>query len=118
MTIGKVIHVLSKKPYDVYVGWAMARHGLKESRWGNPYRIGEDGTRQEVLEKYEAAARHWLEDAHEGPTLREELLELRGETLACWCCEPRDRILTTEDETVCHAQIILRLADELTKEEE
>ena len=33
-----------KEDYDVYIG--------RGSKWGNPYRIGEDGTREEVIEKY------------------------------------------------------------------
>ncbi|PIW12451.1 MAG: hypothetical protein COW35_01440, partial [Candidatus Infernicultor aquiphilus] len=34
--------------YDVYIG--------RPSKWGNPFTIGKDGTRSEVIEKY----RIWL----------------------------------------------------------
>ncbi len=111
---GMVVHVLGPHEFDLYVGRAAPRCGLKEGEWANPYRIGAklDGTREEVLEMYEAAARHWLEDPHKGPTLREELSELRGKTLACWCAR-RGSYLEMDDPLVCHAQILLRLAKEI-----
>ncbi len=42
---GKMVHVLSGQEYNVYVGLV------------NPYRIGKDGDRAEVLRKYEEAMR-------------------------------------------------------------
>ena len=30
-----------KEPYDVYIG--------RPSKWGNPFKIGRDGSRQEVI---------------------------------------------------------------------
>ena len=38
-----VVHC-KKAPFDVYIG--------RPSKWGNPYSIGPDGTREEVIEKY------------------------------------------------------------------
>ena len=37
-----VVHC-KKEPYDIYVG--------RPSKWGNPFRIGKDGTREEVIKK-------------------------------------------------------------------
>lgn len=51
----------------------------RPSPWGNPYRIGVDGTRDEVIRKY----RVWL-----WRTLREQpdfLAPLIGKDLVCWC---------------------------------
>ena len=36
---------LKKDKYDVYIG--------RPSFWGNPFSIGKDGNRDEVIEKYE-----------------------------------------------------------------
>ena len=36
------------QPYDVYIG--------RPSKWGNPFRIGPDGNREEVIRKY----RDWI----------------------------------------------------------
>ena len=41
----KVVHC-KKEPYDVYIG--------RPSKWGNPFVIGRDGTREDCLDKYKA----------------------------------------------------------------
>lgn len=65
----------------------------RPSKWGNPFVIGEDGTREEVIKKYEA----WL-DSGDGPI--GDIEELRGRNLVCWCSpEP------------CHGDVLLRLAN-------
>lgn len=38
--------------YDVYIGRAMSKFGLKRSKWANPFKIDADGSRQEVIAKY------------------------------------------------------------------
>lgn len=77
----KVVHC-KKEPYDVYIG--------RPSKWGNPYEIGKDGTRTEVIEKYREYCR------------RENLPvdELRGKTLGCWCA-PHP----------CHGDVLMELAN-------
>jgi hypothetical protein len=72
----------------VYVG--------RGSRWGNPYRIGEHGTRQEVIAKYAALL---AEDAELRTAAK---THLRGKQLACWC-----RL-----EEACHADVLLAVANE------
>lgn len=112
---GMVVHVLGDYPYDVYVGRAMPRYGLKRHRYfANDMKIGRDGTREEVLAFFEQYARDHISESPNGPFVS-ALTGLRGVTLACWCA-PKDSVLTTEDETVCHAQILLSLADELAEE--
>jgi transcriptional regulator with XRE-family HTH domain len=94
---GRVVNVKSGEPYDVYIGRAYPRKGLKQSTWHNPFKEGKDGTREEVIEKYE---RHLLE---ERPDLLERLSELKGKVLACWCAPE-----------LCHGDVLLRLAWERT----
>ena len=65
----KVVHC-KKQTYDVYIG--------RPSKWGNPYEIGKDGTRSEVIVKY----KEYLLSNQE---LMRDLHELRGKTLGCWC---------------------------------
>lgn len=106
----KVVHVLSGAEWEVYVGRANPRYGLPESPWANPYKIGRDGNRSEVLALYEEYVlesfgldRIWLAFGYPSPVL------------ACWC-SPRDGTpLTLEGPAsargeICHAQILLRLA--------
>jgi hypothetical protein len=64
-----VVHC-KKSPYDVYIG--------RPSKWGNPFEIGRDGTRGEVVEKY----RGWIKTQ---PQLLADLDKLRGKVLGCWC---------------------------------
>jgi len=84
----------------VYVGRASPSRGLTGSAFANPYRIGQDGDRAEVIELY----RDWLLGR---PELLGRLRELRGRRLACWC-----RPLP------CHADVLAELvdADELLDE--
>jgi hypothetical protein len=81
-----VVHY-KREPYDVLV--------MRPGPWGNPYRIGVHGTREEVLQKYQ----RYL-DAH--PYIKRAIKEqLRGKVLGC-CCAPLP----------CHADILARLANE------
>lgn len=65
----KVVHC-KKEPFDVYIG--------RPSKWGNPFQIGKDGNREEVIEKY----KQYLLSR---PDLISSLHELKGKTLGCWC---------------------------------
>ena len=42
---------LRKEPYDVYIG-RPGKGKNKEGKWGNPFEIGRDGTREEFIAKY------------------------------------------------------------------
>jgi hypothetical protein len=92
----KVVHC-RREEYEVYVGRLPLPEGAppgSDGFWGNPWRAGRDGTRREVIERYE---RYVLSQ----PQMRERLAELRGKTLGCWCA-PRP----------CHADVLVRLANE------
>ena len=65
----------------------------RRSPWGNPFVIGRDGTRDQVIEKYRA----WLQTR---PDLIARLPDLRGRCLLCWCAPLR-----------CHGDVLLELAN-------
>ena len=54
----------------------------RATTWGNPYMIGKDGSRAEVIEKYRA--RLWR-DIRAGRIGLDELAALGSKRLACWC---------------------------------
>ncbi len=84
----------------VYVGRAV-RGGYKASPFGNPFKVGRDGTLAQVLAKYRA---HVLAS----PELVALLPGLRGKALGCWCCEGTARSPSPRQ---CHAQVIAALVD-------
>ena len=69
----------------VYVG--------RPSKWGNPFVIGQDGDRIEVIEKY-------VQYVQSNPELMKSLHELRGKSLVCWCAP-----------LPCHAHVLMDLAN-------
>jgi len=71
----------------VYIG--------RPSIWGNPFIIGKDGTREEVIAKYR---RHILGN----PGLLSHLYEIRGKDLICFCA-PQP----------CHGDVLLELANRI-----
>ncbi len=75
----------------VYVG--------RPSKWGNPFVIGRDGAREQVVARY----RDWLRWSLVGlaPILcRAARTELRGKHLVCWCAP-----------LPCHADVLLEIAN-------
>lgn len=79
--------------FDVYIGRGNRRYGLSRSDWANPYHIGVDGSRDEVIAKYRAYVL-----SH--PDLLARLPELRGKRLGCWCAP-----------LACHGDVLAELAD-------
>lgn len=82
----KVVHC-NKDSYDVFIG--------RPSKWGNPFVIGADGTRKEVIEKYE----EWLLGQ---PELLADLHELRDKSLGCFC-HPK----------ACHGDVLIKYINQL-----
>lgn len=70
----------------VYIG--------RPSRWGNPFKIGPDGTREEVIAKY----RDWL--AGQPGLMDAARRKLAGKDLVCFCA-PRP----------CHGDVLLEVAN-------
>lgn len=79
-----VVH-LKWAPYDVRID--------RSTKWGNPFRIGEHGTRDEVIAKYRT---HGIE---RGLNLQAKA-ELKGKILGCWC-KP----------LACHGDLLAEWAD-------
>jgi len=75
---------------SVYIG--------RPSKFGNPFVIGKDGTRAEVIKKYEA----WL--LSQPKLVKAAKTELKGKNLLCWC-SPQ----------ACHGDVLLRVANSTTK---
>ena len=69
----------------------------RRTRWGNPWAVGPDGTRAEVIERY----RHDLwRRIRAGEIALEDLAALHGKThYLCWCA-PRP----------CHGDVLARAA--------
>ncbi len=82
----KVVNVRFES-YDVYIG--------RPSKWGNIFMIGQDGTREQVVKKYE----NWIRNK---PKLMKELSELKGKRLGCYC-SPR----------LCHGDVLIKILEEL-----
>jgi len=81
-----VVHC-KRDPCDVYIG--------RPGPYGNPFTIGKDGNREEVVEKY---AEWVLTQPELLATIRTELC---GKVLGCFCA-PK----------LCHGDIIVELANE------
>ena len=77
----------------VYVGRG------RGSKFGNPFEMPRDGSREEVIQKFRA----WLltGDENSSPPMLisfDDLLSLRGKDLVCWCAPQ-----------ACHAEVLLRV---------
>ena len=83
----KVINIRDKKgtPDEVYIG--------RGSKWGNPFHIGLDGTREQVIRDYEEYAINKFSP--------QDIEVLRGKTLVCYC-KPQS----------CHGDVLIELLRE------
>jgi hypothetical protein len=82
-----VVHC-NREPYDVYIG--------RGGPWGNPFRIGVDGDRQQVIARY----RRWFwSEIQAGRIDRGALARLHGKRLGCFCA-PKP----------CHGEVLERAA--------
>ena len=87
MNVTTVVN-LRKEPYDIYIG--------RGSKWGNPFKITFNTTRNEVIDMYclylyEDRNKHLLDSLH----------ELRGKVLGCYC-KPY----------ACHGDVLVRALEE------
>ena len=65
----------------------------RRTKWGNPFRIGIDGSREDVIAMY----REWLLAQ---PQLLAQLPLLKGKVLLCWC-KP----------LACHGDVLVELVE-------
>ena len=91
-----VVHC-KKWPYDVYIGrpspGISRRIPGSDGKWGNPFVVGKDGTREEVIAKHKA----WLVENKE---LMSHIHELKGKVPDCWCAPQ-----------ACHGDTLAELAN-------
>lgn len=80
-----VVNLKRGESYDVRID--------RKSVWGNPFKIGRDGSREEVIEKY----RRWITKQ---PDLLAMLPRLKGKRLGCHCAP-----------LACHGDVLAELAD-------
>jgi len=73
----------------------------RATKWGNPFLIGRDGPRWEVIEKYKI----WVKGR---PGLMAQLYQLKGKVLGCWCVESIDHVRKNKQ---CHGEILLELIE-------
>ena len=91
-------------------GWRKPENSVCVSRgtaWGNPFRVGIDGTAEECIWKF---AKWMMPYAHGGTlkefyiseaNLRAIQIDLRGKDLLCWC----------DEDAPCHADLLLAWAN-------
>lgn len=91
--ITKVVHCKREK-FDIYIG--------RPGPWGNPFEIGKDGTRDEVIQKF----REWI---LKEPLLMQEVSSLKGKILGCWCIKHSGDFPVPY---VCHGQVLVDLAEQ------
>ncbi|MCI0389227.1 MAG: DUF4326 domain-containing protein [Acidobacteria bacterium] len=92
-----MINIVNRKTYrgeGVYIG--------RPSLLGNPYRIGRDGTREEVIIRYRAWL--WRQIQEQGDVYRElhrlaEIARNGDLNLICWCKQP-------DQEIACHGDVL------------
>ena len=78
----------------------------RRTEFGNQFIIGRDGSRADVITKFEAAERQRLADpGPAGEARRQKVRAMHGRRLFCWCApEP------------CHGNVFARLAAELASD--
>jgi len=95
----EVVH-LRHSDFDIYIG-RKTRGG--QHHYGNPFKIGEDGTREEVIEAY----RLWLEgtayqdvEPERRAWILTNLYKLKGKRLGCYCSP-----------LPCHGDVLKEIVD-------
>lgn len=81
----RVVNVREER-CEVYIG--------RGTPWGNPFKVGRDGTRDEVIQKY------WEHLAAHPELIERARRELRGKVLGCWC-KPE----------ACHGDVLVELIE-------
>ena len=75
-----------REKFDVFIG--------RGSMWGNPFVLGRDGDRTEVIAKF----KKWVPT---NPAIMACLGDLRGKVLGCYC-KPKP----------CHGDVLVELVEE------
>ncbi len=78
---------------DVYIG--------RGSIFGNPYVIGRDGTREEVIARYK---NEWFPFLLKDKIFKQALLNLKDKKIGCFCKSPHEFVS-------CHGDVIKEWLD-------
>jgi hypothetical protein len=92
----RVINVLWREPYQVYVGRELRRYKLPASKWASP---GKNVRRKDPA----TALRDYKDYVLTTPELAGSLHELRGKVIAC-CCKGKDR------DVPCYGDVLAELS--------
>jgi hypothetical protein len=84
----KVVNKRKTKEYDVDIS--------RSGKYGNPFIIGKDGNRADVISKHEK----WLMDSKQKELRKDIIKNLKGKVLACYC-KP----------LACHGDTLKKLID-------
>jgi hypothetical protein len=87
-----VVNIKRTKRYDLYIG--------RGSPWGNPFVIGKDGTRDDVIDRYRA----WFYNKLKDTKFRDSVHLLRGKRLGCYCKPLK-----------CHGDVIVEYLENMHK---
>lgn len=87
-----VVNLKTGEPYDVYIGRPSKGQPMN---FGNPFVIGRDGNREQVIAKFEEFLLNNPELMHRVKT------ELKGKVLGCFCAP-----------LPCHGHILMKYANE------
>lgn len=93
-----VVHC-KKSDYDVYIGRGKCPKTGMYGKWGNPFILGKDGNREEVIVKF----REYILNC---PDLMNSLHELYEKTLACWCSP-----------LACHGDVLAELVSKYVSDD-
>lgn len=93
----KVVHCKTE-PYDIYIG-----RSKTDNKWGNPFSHKDDtlaqfkvNNRKEAIESF----RKWITEG-DGQYLLDDLYELDGKVLGCWC----------KPNKACHGDVLKELRE-------
>ncbi|EFA85281.1 hypothetical protein PPL_02282 [Heterostelium album PN500] len=76
-----VVHC-QKTEYDVYIGRKNPKIDQSGNfKWGNPFKVGTHGDRNECVLKY----RDWIFHKDQSELFQQAKKELHGKIIACWC---------------------------------
>ena len=81
-----VVNIKSGKDYDILID--------RTTKWGNPFREGVHGNRENVIKMYEEYIRA-------NDFLMDSIGELEGKVLGCWC-KPKP----------CHGDVLIKILNE------
>lgn len=69
---------LRNEPYDIYIGRGQGEKGI----FGNPFEIGKDGSREEVIRLFRI---QFYQRLNFEPGFLDKVIALEGKRLGCFC---------------------------------